>query len=84
MSSFPAQKLGLKDRGLLMPGMWADIVIFDPSKIIDKATYQDPHQYPEGIEYVIVNGEIVVNKGKHTGKLPGKILRATSHNKTVE
>ncbi len=75
MTSFPAQKLGLKDRGLILEGMWADIVIFDPAKIIDKATYQNPHQYPEGIEYVIVNGKIVVENGEHTGVLPGKTLR---------
>lgn len=75
MTSFPAQKLGLRDRGLILEGMWADVVIFDPAKIIDKATYQNPHQYPEGIEYVIVNGKIVIERGEHTGVLPGKILR---------
>ena len=75
MTSFPAQKLGLRDRGLILEGMWADIVVFDPAKIIDKATYQNPHQYPEGIEYVIVNGKVVIEKGEHTGVLPGKTLR---------
>ena len=53
MTSFPAQKLGLKGRGLIKEGMWADITIFDPQKIIDKATFMAPHQYPEGIEYVL-------------------------------
>lgn len=77
MSSFPAQRLGLKDRGLIKEGMWADIVIFDPVKVIDKATYQDPHQYPEGIEYVLVNGKVVVEKGNHTGILAGKVLQLT-------
>ena len=75
MTSFPAQRLGLMDRGLLRPGMWADIVIFDPMKIIDKATYQDPHQYPEGIEYVLVNGRIVIEKGEHANIPAGKVLR---------
>jgi N-acyl-D-amino-acid deacylase len=84
MTSFPAQKLGLRDRGLLREGMWADIVIFNANTIKDKATSRFPysfplenypHKYPEGIEYVIVNGEIVVAKGRHRGVLPGKVLR---------
>jgi len=75
MTSLPAQRLGLMDRGLLRPGMWADIVIFDPDRVIDKATYQNPHQYPEGIEYVLVNGKIVVEKREHKGIPAGKILR---------
>ncbi len=75
MTSQPAGKIRLQDRGLLREGFWADIVIFDPKTIRDKATYQNPHQYPEGIEYVVVNGEIVVEQGKLTGKRPGKILR---------
>ena len=54
--------------------MVADIVIFDPKTVIDKATYMKPHQFPEGIEYVLVNGEIVVEKSIHTRKLPGKVL----------
>ena len=74
MTSLPARKLGFKDRGVIKEGMAADIVIFDPKTVIDRATYMKPHQYPEGIEYVIVNGEIVVEKGKHTGRLPGKVL----------
>ncbi len=78
MTSFPAQKLGLKDRGLIREGMWADITIFDPEKIIDKATFMAPHQYPEGIEYVIVNGRIVIEKGEHTKEKPGKVLKRTN------
>ena len=78
MTSFPAQKLGLLDRGLLREGVWADIVIFDPDKVIDKATYLEPHQFPEGIIHVLVNGEIVVENEKQTEKLPGKILRRPS------
>ena len=78
MTSFPAQTLGLLDRGLIREGMWADIVIFDPDTIIDRATYTDPHQYPDGIHYVIINGEIVVKNKQHTKVKPGKILRRNS------
>jgi N-acyl-D-amino-acid deacylase len=77
MTSFPSQRFGILDRGLLMPGMWADIVVFDPKKIIDKATYQNPHQYPDGIEYVVVNGQVSVEQGKNTGVLAGRTLRKT-------
>lgn len=75
MTSFPAQKLGLNDRGLIRKGMAADIAIFDPEKILDKATYEKPHQYPDGIKHVIVNGKPVIAEGKHTQQLPGKALR---------
>jgi|DewCreStandDraft_2_1066082.scaffolds.fasta_scaffold00492_46 N-acyl-D-amino-acid deacylase len=74
MTSLPAQIIGLRDRGLLREGYWADITIFDPEKIADRATYENPHQYAEGIRYVLVNGEFVVDEGKITGKLPGKVL----------
>ena len=75
MTSFPAQRLGLRDRGLLREGMWADVVIFDPERVIDKATYREPHQFPEGIHHVLVNGRIVVENETQTGELPGKVLR---------
>jgi len=75
MSSFPAQRLGLHDRGLVREGNWADIVIFDPDKVIDKATYEQPYQLPESIPYVIVNGVIVVERGKKNRKAPGKVIR---------
>lgn len=78
MTSLPAQKIGLWDRGIIRVGAWADITVFNPDKVIDKATYQDPHQYPEGIEYVLVNGEVVVERGEHTGILAGKVLRHKS------
>ncbi|MHA1916350.1 MAG: N-acyl-D-amino-acid deacylase family protein [Promethearchaeota archaeon] len=78
MTSFPAQTLGLLDRGLIREGMWADLVIFDPNTIIDRATYTDPHQYPDGIRYVIINGEIVVKDKQHTTVKSGKILRRNS------
>ena len=75
MTSFPAQRLGVLDRGLLRENNWADIVIFNPETIIDKATFLEPHQFPVGIEYVLVNGELVVTKGEHLKNKPGKILR---------
>ena len=70
----PAQTFRLRDRGLLREGYWADIVIFDPDKVSDKATFQKPHQYSEGFGYVLVNGEPVVAEGKHTQARPGRIL----------
>ncbi|MCK4287497.1 MAG: amidohydrolase family protein, partial [Candidatus Lokiarchaeota archaeon] len=75
MTSFPAQKLGLKDRGLLKEGFWADITIFDADKIIDKATYENPRLYSEGVEYVFVNGVLAYNKGIFTGSKSGNTLR---------
>ncbi len=81
MTYLPAWRLGFRDRGIIREGAWADIVIFDPDEITDKATFTDPHQFPVGIEYVIVNGEVVVNRGKHTGKLPGRVLRKSDYKK---
>jgi N-acyl-D-aspartate/D-glutamate deacylase len=75
VTSFPASILGLRDRGQIREDFWADLVVFDPETISDKSTYDDPEQYPEGISYVIVNGEVVVEKGKATSNLPGKVLR---------
>jgi N-acyl-D-amino-acid deacylase len=74
MTSFPAQRFGLVDRGLIRPGMWADIVVFDERAVADKATFQRPHAYSEGFAYVLVNGETVIDHGKHTGAKPGKVL----------
>src|SRR5262245_38321012 len=75
MTSLPAQTFKLWDRGILRPGMAADLVIFDEQKVIDRASYKEPKQYPLGIEFVIVNGEVVVESGAHTGGKPGKVLR---------
>jgi N-acyl-D-amino-acid deacylase len=75
MTSLPAQRLGFLDRGLLRPGMAADIVCFDPQRIRDTATYEEPRRLPEGIPYVSVNGRLVVNDGQRTGDLPGRVLR---------
>ena len=74
MTSLNAEKLGISDRGLLREGKKADMTIFNAEKVIDKATFENPHQYPEGIEYVIVNGNVVLDKGQHLGTKPGKIL----------
>jgi N-acyl-D-amino-acid deacylase len=75
LTSLPAQRFGLKERGLLKEGFWADVVVFDWHTIKDTATWDRPHQFPEGIDYVFVNGELVVDHKKHTGKLAGKALR---------
>ncbi len=75
MSGLPAERLHLKDRGRIAEGTWADIVIFDPATVADKATFQNPHQYPEGMPYVIVNGVPMVDGGKWTGAGPGQVLR---------
>ncbi|MGH9703143.1 MAG: N-acyl-D-amino-acid deacylase family protein, partial [Candidatus Acidiferrales bacterium] len=74
MTSLPAQILGITDRGRLAAGNWADITIFDPDTIADKSTYPDPHQYSVGISYVFVNGSAVLNDGKMSGALPGKLI----------
>jgi len=70
----PAEKLGLRNRGLIKPGYWADLVLFDPDGIQDTATYESPHQYPKGIRCVIVNGDVVVESGHHTGSYQGTIV----------
>lgn len=84
MTSFPAQKLGLQDRGLIRKGFWADLVIFDLARVKDRATdlyphrppFENyPHRYPEGIDFVLVNGTIIVEDGRHAGALPGRVLR---------
>jgi N-acyl-D-amino-acid deacylase len=75
MTGFPAHRLGIPDRGLLRDGMRADIVVFDPGRVKSPATRRNPKQFPIGIEYVIVNGKVVVEQGKHTGVLAGRALR---------
>ncbi len=74
MTGLPAEKLGLKDRGLIRKGMAADLVLFDPDNVRDSATFDDPHKYPEGIVHVFVNGKAVILDGEHTGNLPGRRL----------
>jgi N-acyl-D-amino-acid deacylase len=74
LTSLPATNLGLKDRGLLKPGMFADVVIFDPQTIADRATFGNPHQYSVGVRDVFVNGQRVLKNGQHTGAKPGRAL----------
>ncbi len=76
MTGMPAARLRLEDRGRIAAGTFADLVAFDPATIADSATFERPHQYPAGIPWVIVNGEIVVEEGEHTGALPGRVLRS--------
>ena len=73
-TSHNAAKVRIFDRGLLRPGMWADVTVFNPDTIIDKATYDNPHQYSVGVEYVIVNGKLVIDHAKHTGAHPGMVI----------
>jgi N-acyl-D-amino-acid deacylase len=75
VTSFPAQILGISDRGILREGNWADIVLFDPETIVDTATYEESESYPLGIQYVFVNGKLVVDQQNVTRSLPGRVLR---------
>jgi N-acyl-D-aspartate/D-glutamate deacylase len=75
MTSLNAAKLGILDRGLLRAGNYADLSLFDAGKVIDRSTYTQPFQYSEGIEYVVVNGQVMLERGKHTGARPGRALR---------
>lgn len=75
MTSLSAAKLGLRDRGVLRPGAYADLTVFDPQRVLDRATYTSPFHYSEGIVHVIVNGQRVIDKGEHTGARPGRALR---------
>ncbi len=74
-SALPAQRLRLTDRGVLKAGMWADVVVFDPATVRDRATFDNPNQLSEGMDYVLVNGIPVIDQGKMTGNLPGRVLR---------
>lgn len=74
-TSLPAQILGLRHRGMVREGFYADVVVFDPERVRDRATFFEPHQYAEGIDYVLVSGQFVVDGGKLTGALPGTVMR---------
>ena len=75
MTSLTAEKFGLAKRGWIKEGYFADLVLFDPDRVIDNDDWLNPHQYPAGIEYVLVNGRIVINRGRHTGVRPGRVLK---------
>ncbi len=74
MTGLPAEKLGLRDRGRLAPGAAADVVVFDPAAVADLATFAEPHRYPRGMPWVLVNGAPVIAEGRHTGSRPGRVL----------
>jgi len=74
MTSWPATRMRLASRGMIKEGNWADVVIFDYDKIQDLATYDKPLLSPVGIDHVLVNGQVVIENGKHTGARPGKVL----------
>lgn len=78
-TALPAQRMRFTDRGVLKQGMWADIVIFNPATILDLATYEEPNQLSQGMDYVLVNGVPVIDQGKMTGALPGKVLRGPGY-----
>jgi N-acyl-D-aspartate/D-glutamate deacylase len=74
MTSVTAERFGLSERGVIREGAWADLLLFDSQTVADRATFTDPHQYPAGIPYVVVNGIVVIDQGQHTGALPGQVL----------
>jgi dihydroorotase/N-acyl-D-amino-acid deacylase len=74
-AALPAQKMRFGDRGVVKVGMWADVVVFDPNTITDRATFEEPNQLSVGMQYVLVNGVAVIDGGKMTNALPGKVLR---------
>jgi len=78
-SALPAQRMRLTDRGVLKAGMWADVVVFDPDTIRDVATFENPNRLSQGMDYVLVNGVAVIDQGKQTGVLPGKVLRGAGY-----
>lgn len=81
MSSLPAQRFGLRDRGLIRPGMAADLVLFDPATVADKSTYLEPHQYSVGVHSVWINGARALDNGRMTGARPGHVLRGSAYKK---
>jgi len=78
-TALPAQRMRLADRGVLKAGMWADVVVFDPQTVSDRATFENPNQLSEGMQYVLVNGVPVIDGGKPTDSLPGKVLRGSGY-----
>jgi dihydroorotase/N-acyl-D-amino-acid deacylase len=78
-SALPAQKLRLSDRGVIKQGMWADLVVFDPTAVTDLATFEHPNQLSRGMDYVLVNGVPVIAGGRMTQALPGRVLRGPGY-----
>ena len=79
LTGFPADNLGIKSRGYLKPGFFADVVIFDPNLIEDKATFEEPLQFAVGVEDVFVNGIQVLSESNHTGKFPGRFVKGAGY-----
>ena len=75
LAALPAENLGIRRRGRLEAGFFADVVVFDPATVTDNATFQEPHQYATGVAHVFVNGTQVVKDGEHTGAKPGRVVR---------
>ena len=75
MTSIPAKRFSIENRGMIREGYFADLTLFDPETIQDRATFDHPLQYPEGIEYVLVNGEVVLDRGRRTKARPGKVIK---------
>lgn len=82
MTGYPAQRFGLHDRGLIKEGLLADLVVFDPGRIADGASFEDPFRKPEGIDLVIKNGEVVVENNQFTGKILGRTVRSRKNQAT--
>lgn len=83
MTSWPATRMHIEDRGVIREGMWADAVVFDYERIQDRSTYEQPDMTPEGIDFVLVNGQVVIDHGKHTGARPGKVLYGPGYSKVA-
>jgi dihydroorotase/N-acyl-D-amino-acid deacylase len=78
-SALPASRMRLADRGVIKIGMWADLVVFDPNTITDRATFENPNQLSEGMQFVLVNGVPVIQNGKMTNALPGQVVRGSGY-----
>jgi dihydroorotase/N-acyl-D-amino-acid deacylase len=78
-TALPAQRMHVTDRGVLKQGMWADVVVFDPATVRDRATFDNPNQLSEGMDFVLVNGVPVIDQGKMTNALPGRVLRGPAY-----
>jgi N-acyl-D-aspartate/D-glutamate deacylase len=83
MTGMPASRVGLKDRGLIRKGMFADITVFNPATVIDRATFETPNQHPEGVPFVIINGQINVDNGRRTSVLSGRVIRGPGYRATT-
>ena len=84
MTSLAASRAGFTDRGVIKVGMKADLAVFDPAKVRDRSTYEDPHHFSEGVSHVLVNGTSVLRDGKMTGALPGRVLRNSAYHDKVQ